>query len=179
MLRSTPTVGLFAVATGFNTFALGSTYWAIRSTMLRALDDPHTRGRVGFTSKEKVYISGASGALTGAGIGLLFRGRSNVIPGAIVWGLLGLGGQYAYNTADARHTQEVNGPTQEQDTNSGFWDKALRSQWSPVKRLTDQEYEKMLNEKLLAVDAEIALADEEMVKLEEMLREERLHNTKQ
>jgi hypothetical protein len=36
----------------------------------------------------------------------------------------------------------------------------LRSKWSPVTYLSDQEYEKILQEKLLRVDAEIAVVDD-------------------
>ena len=38
--------------------------------------------------------------------------------------------------------------------------KYLASRWSPVTPLTDRQYEKMLEEKLLKVDAEIAIIDE-------------------
>ena len=39
--------------------------------------------------------------------------------------------------------------------------------WSPMKVLTDEEYESMLREKLLRVDAEIAIVDEDLGKLRE------------
>jgi hypothetical protein len=41
----------------------------------------------------------------------------------------------------------------------------LDSKWSPVKLLSSEDYKKILSEKLLAVDAEIALIDEEMASL--------------
>jgi hypothetical protein len=83
---------------------------------------------------------------------------------------VGLGGQYAYNVADARHSRRLmeeqrSGPQQ------GVLDRAMRSRWSPVKRLTPEEYEDMLREKLLAVEASIAIADEEIEKLERLKRE--------
>jgi hypothetical protein len=44
-------------------------------TMFRALHDPHTKGTAfDFTPKEKVYMSGASGALTGAMLGFTLSG---------------------------------------------------------------------------------------------------------
>jgi hypothetical protein len=39
-------------------------------------------------------------------------------------------------------------------------DMYLASKWSPVTPLTDRQYEKMLEEKLLKLDAEIAIIDD-------------------
>ncbi|KAA8899768.1 hypothetical protein FN846DRAFT_959998 [Sphaerosporella brunnea] len=168
VVRSTPTIGLFALGTGINCFALGSTYTAVRLIMFRALHDPYMKGStIDFTPKDKVYISSASGSLTGAMLGFLLRGRSNVIPGAIFWGLMGMGGQYAYNAADARHTEEMLEPQVER---SNFLDRAFASKWNPVKKLTDEEYVSMLRSKLLAVEAELAITNEEIEKLEKSQR---------
>jgi hypothetical protein len=75
---------------------------------------------------------------------------------------MGLVGQYAYNLADARHTEEVLAP----QNRPSLLDRAFDSKWNPVKRLTDEEYESMLNSKLLAVNAELAITNEEIEKLE-------------
>lgn len=92
-------------------------------------------------------------------------GRSNAIPGAIVWGFVGLGGQYAYNVADAWHTRGVLEASQITNRPS-LLDRAFRSQWNPIKKLSDEEYERLLNDKLLAVEAGLAIANEEIEKLE-------------
>ncbi|KAF8243239.1 hypothetical protein K440DRAFT_613834 [Wilcoxina mikolae CBS 423.85] len=135
--------------------------------MFRALHDPSTGDEVKFAPKEKVYVSGASGALTGLTLGLVLRGRSNAVAGAIVWGLLGIGGQYAYNVADQRHTQEVLGSSHmPEEKGASFTDRAFRSKWNPIKKLTDEEYGAMLNGKLLAIEAELAITNEEIEKLE-------------
>lgn len=42
----------------------------------------------------------------------------------------------------------------------------MRSRWSPVTRLTTKEYENMLEEKLLVLQAELSLTNEEIEKLE-------------
>ena len=91
-------------------------------------------------------------------------GTSHVIPGAIVWGLVGTGGQWLYAIADERHTKSVlyrSTGSEEKDIGGG----AFRSKWSPVKRLTEEEHKKVLEKKLLAVDADIALLDEEIENL--------------
>jgi len=82
-----------------------------------------------------------------------------VIPGAIVWGLVGTGAQYLYAIADERHSENVQQPVVGTE---GFWEHAFRSGWSPVKRLTHAEYKQMLEEKLLGVEADIALIEEEI-----------------
>ncbi|KAI5812122.1 hypothetical protein BZA77DRAFT_325237 [Pyronema omphalodes] len=161
--RGAPKVGLFAAGTAINSAALGTTFTAVRSTMLRALRDPQRT--TDFTPQEKVYISGASGAITGFTAGLVLRGRSNALPGLIVWGLLGLSGQYAYNYADAAHTSTVLA-SQAAEPQPSLSDKLFRSKWNPIKKLTDVEYESMLEAKLLAVNAEIAITNEQIEELE-------------
>lgn len=77
-----------------------------------------------------------------------------------------------YSVADARHTQSVTSGANKaaEDNASSLWKRALRSKWSPVKKLTNEEYEKMLMGKLLAVKAEIAITNEEIDKLENVQR---------
>ncbi len=76
-----------------------------------------------------------------------------MIPGAIMFALFGATGQYLYNIADARKSARATKP----ESTKSSW---LDSKWSPMKVLSDQEYENMLREKLLRVNAEIALVDE-------------------
>ncbi|CUS07327.1 unnamed protein product [Tuber aestivum] len=170
ILRSTPHAKTFAVLTGANTFALGWTYWAVRSTTCRAIRDASPPGTA-MIPRDKVLVSGASGAIAGGFLGIILRKIPNAVPGAIVWGLVGLTGQYAYNVADARHTHEVIGKLKNPEPNEGILDRAMRSKWSPVKRLTRKEYADMLKEKLLAVEADIAIANEEIEKLERQKKE--------
>jgi ketopantoate reductase len=72
--------------------------------------------------------------------------------------LFGATGQYIYNYRDARPQ-----PTKE-ETVKNSW---LNSRWSPVKVLTDTEYDEMLQEKKLRLDARIALIDENIAVLRE------------
>lgn len=91
-------------------------------------------------------------------------GRKNVIPGAIMFALLGATGQYLYNVADARNSALAGKP----ECKESSW---LDSKWSPMKVLSDQDYENMLREKLLRVNAEIALVDESIEALRSQERE--------
>jgi hypothetical protein len=77
--------------------------------------------------------------------------------------MLGFTGQSLYNVMDARHTQSVM-------TGVGkapWWHRAMNSSWSPVKRLSDDDYAKMLEEKLVRVEADIAILDDEIAKFKE------------
>jgi hypothetical protein len=82
-----------------------------------------------------------------------------------MFSIFGLVGQTIYNFADARHSemQQSGSETLQKST----WENLLNSRWSPVKALSDREYERMLEEKLLQLDAEIALVDEDIAKLKE------------
>ena len=88
-----------------------------------------------------------------------------------MWGLISTGAQYLYAITDERHSENLN--VQQQQLASGmskkgFWEHAFRSEWSPVKRLTHEEYKGMLEEKLLGVEADIALVDEEIESLRKL-----------
>ncbi|RDW94917.1 hypothetical protein BP5796_00680 [Coleophoma crateriformis] len=114
------------------------------------------------TRREKVSASAIAGGVGGAAGGLL-RGRGNILPGAIMFALCGATGQALYNRADARQpAPEADG--QQQKSLQDSW---LNSKWSPMKVLTDKEYEAMMQEKLLRVNADIALIDEKIASLQD------------
>ncbi|KAI5840239.1 hypothetical protein DFP73DRAFT_559286 [Morchella snyderi] len=170
IIRNRPTLALFAMLTGVNSAILGGTYWATRMTMIRALQGPET---LSLYPREKAYVSGAAGAIAGGFVAFVLGKPRSSLPGALVWGLIGLSGQTVYNVADARHTNSVLKEKEPEQTRAfSFWDRAMRSRWSPVTRLTAEEYEEMLKGKLLALEADLAIADEEIAKLETMRMEQ-------
>lgn len=69
-----------------------------------------------------------------------------------MFAIFGATGQAIYNWADARNSERIEKGVHK---NSIF-----NSKWSPMKVLSDSEYEDMLREKLLRVNAQIALVDE-------------------
>jgi hypothetical protein len=142
---------LFATATSIQWGVLGTTFWGTRVALLSRYHAP--------TQQEKSLSTTLAASLSGATGGLL-RGRKNVLPGFFVFGAIGYLGQWMYDAVDRRKMENVNldGTTRggnEKET----W---MRSKWVPWKALTDEEYEAMLREKLLRVDAEIALLDESL-----------------
>jgi hypothetical protein len=93
-------------------------------------------------------------------------GRANIIPATLVFTVFGFGGQSIYNALDARNTQEhqdkIENPKKPEEEN--LLHRFAKSRWSPMKFLSDEEYEHMLQEKLLHIESEIALIDETIEK---------------
>lgn len=130
------------------------------------------------TPENKVYISSMSGGLSFAIVGLVTRvnyrtfcskyalthflgGRTNVIPGTIMGSLVMYLGQKGYNMLDNRHTAAITAPPEPREA---FWRRALNSKWSPMKVLSDTQYAALLKEKLLRVDTDIAVIDDDIAK---------------
>lgn len=74
--------------------------------------------------------------------------------------LFGFLGQTAYNkyTARAENPDELK---------PGFWKRMSEKKFSPVTVLSDEQYAGILQEKLLKVDAEIAIIDDRIAVLRE------------
>lgn len=66
-------------------------------------------------------------------------------------------GQGAYNRFQP-HGEEV-------DNKVPLGRRLLESPWIPLKRLSDEDYTAMLNEKAIKIDAEIAIIDEKIATL--------------
>lgn len=99
----------------------------------------------------------------------LLGGPSNVLPGTVVFALSGLAGQSIYNRLDSQHSYSIlpstNAAHPPSESPSSFWRTLLSKRYSPMKVLSDAEYETMLRERLLRVEVEIALVDEKIRRL--------------
>ena len=78
-----------------------------------------------------------------------------------MFSVFGAVGQALYNRADAQKFGP-NAVGKEDHLKKESW---LNSKWSPVKVLSDEEYETMLQQRLLRANAEIALIDESIAAL--------------
>ncbi|KAI6791123.1 hypothetical protein KC363_g2406 [Hortaea werneckii] len=145
---------LFAAASGLQTFALGSCFWTCRSTFIQTRRDPSA-----LTTSELYQASGISGAVSGGLVALVTRGRRNVIPATLMWGLSGLVGQATYNAMYAKPAVVVEGPKET------FWERMAKKSWTPIKYVTNDEYADMLREKMLKIDVEIAVLDDKIAEL--------------
>jgi len=83
-----------------------------------------------------------------------------LVPGAIIFSLLGYCGQSIFNGVDAWQLANAN------TTRKPFMQRMADSKWIPLRSLSDQEYRGMLSEKLLSIEAEIALLDDKIEELE-------------
>lgn len=83
-----------------------------------------------------------------------------LVPGLIVFSLLGYAGQASYNTIDRWQLEQANTPSKP------FLERIASSKYIPLKSLSDDEYRGMMGEKLLSIEAEIALIDDKIQELE-------------
>ncbi|KAJ9665742.1 hypothetical protein H2201_004229 [Coniosporium apollinis] len=180
IVRSTAP-GLFAAAAGIQWFLMGSVFWAARDAQLHANGirnwwlvrqngKPSPLGIDAKTTQDRIRASAVAGAVTG-GIAGASRGRANVVPGIIMFGIFGFAGQKLYNLVDAKRIEEEEAKMSPGYKKDNFWKRVANSKWSPMKVLSDEEYEAMLQEKLLSVEAEIAIMDENIKKLREAAAE--------
>lgn len=77
-----------------------------------------------------------------------------------VWTTVGAVGQIIANRMAVRKPKV-------DDDKEGFF-----TRWTPLKKLTDQEYKDMMFEKMLRIDADIALIDDRIVELRKQAEEE-------
>ncbi|KAJ5239271.1 hypothetical protein N7468_003890 [Penicillium chermesinum] len=122
------------------------------------------------TPQQRAYVSALSGGISGGVVtrlmahnlfkmtDLLSGGR--LVPGLVVFSLLGYGGQTAFNKLDAWQMEKAQAPTR------SWAQRMADSKWIPFRNLSDDEYRGILSEKLLSIEAEIALLDEKIEALE-------------
>ncbi|KAF2126552.1 hypothetical protein P153DRAFT_369243 [Dothidotthia symphoricarpi CBS 119687] len=172
----TQTPALFAIVSGAQWFAIGSTFWGIRTALLNRTGLQNwwystrgapllTRSDLHPSPSDKVRASTISGALTGFNLGFLFRGPRNVIPGTIMFTLYGWAGQHGYNFLDMRNSRGLEQQAQMKERGEDRPRETLvhrfaKSKWSPMSVLSDEEYVRMMQEKVLKVEAEIAMIDD-------------------
>lgn len=128
----------------------------------------HTRNDLNPTPSDKVIASSVAGAFTGLSMGLILRGPRNAIPGTFLFALYGFLGQHGYNYLDQRNSRELQEKAllkERSDEHSEqpkltLMQRFAKSKWSPFTLLSNEEYEHMLGEKLLKIEADIAIIDE-------------------
>ncbi|OTA66701.1 hypothetical protein K449DRAFT_431016 [Hypoxylon sp. EC38] len=147
IVRSAPPT-LFALVAGLQWFALGSTYMASRSLLWHAWG-----GEENLTPSDLVKASGVAGGVSGM-VGGMFRGPRNIIPGILVFGTLGATSTYL--------SQRFKNKSKDESKPKSNW---LDSKWSPLKRLSDKDYEEKLEEKILRINAEISIIDDNIASL--------------
>ncbi|KAK7402598.1 hypothetical protein QQX98_011639 [Neonectria punicea] len=148
---------VWGAVSGFQWFTLGTSYFFTRSIIFKAWG-----GEEQVTLADKTKASAMAGTVAGATGGLI-RGPSNIIPAMIFWTAVGAGGQMYANRVATRE------PKVKDENDSWF-----RSKWSPLKKLTDEEYIDLMSEKILRVEADIALVDDRIAELRVVEKAEKL-----
>jgi hypothetical protein len=82
--------------------------------------------------------------------------------------LTGYLGQKAYVMLDERHTTAIT----TENVREPLWKRALNSRYSPMKVLSDDQYAALLKEKLLRVETDIAIIDDDIEKWRKQRQEE-------
>ncbi|KAI1082360.1 hypothetical protein F5B20DRAFT_34106 [Whalleya microplaca] len=144
IVRSAPPT-LFALVSGLQWFALGSTYMASKSLIWHAWGGEENLG-----TSDLVKASGVAGSVSGM-VGGMLRGPRNIIPGVLFFGTLGAGSSYISQKYKNREPRP-----------DSSW---IDSKWIPIRRLSDQDYEKMLKEKILQLETNIAVIDDNIASL--------------
>src|SRR3954463_11248040 len=84
--------------------------------------------------------------------------RANILPGAAMIGLMGFAGQSGYNMfSEAQQSEST--------PRRSVMQRLTESKWVPLKALSDQQYEEMLQQKLLKIDTELLMIDEKIATL--------------
>ncbi|KAK7742022.1 hypothetical protein SLS53_004608 [Cytospora paraplurivora] len=148
IIRATPTPFLFSLVTGFQWFGLSSVFYGTRKLAIQRYGPEHK-----VTPSQKVEASAIAGAVSVVPIGLLLRGPRSILPGVFVFSLLGAGGQYAANRWSSSESPSVEKTS---------W---VNSRWSPMTKLPDEQYETLLEDRILKLDADIAVINENIAAL--------------
>ncbi|KAJ5250069.1 hypothetical protein N7489_000479 [Penicillium chrysogenum] len=151
VIRS-PNPMIHSLSCGIHWFACGSAFWWLRSNIIKH----HYQDKA--SPKERTYASALCGGIAGGSVTRLMGGR--LVPGTIIFSLLGYCGQSVFNRVDAWQMENAH------KTSKPLMQRMAESKWVPLRTLSDQEYREMLSEKLLSIDAEIALLDDKIQELE-------------
>ncbi|KAF9892504.1 hypothetical protein FE257_001613 [Aspergillus nanangensis] len=143
---------IHSMSCGIHWFACGTTFWWLRSNILKLHYEDNA------SSTQRSYVSALAGGIAGGGVTRIMGGR--LVPGVVVFSLLGYLGQSTYNVIDNWQMEHANTPSKP------IFQRMADSKWIPLKSLTDDDYKGILNEKLLSIEADMALIDEKIEELE-------------
>ncbi|KAL4807623.1 hypothetical protein BDV18DRAFT_135682 [Aspergillus unguis] len=152
-----PNPVIHSISHGIHWFACGTTFWLLRSNILKYYYEDKA------TLRQRTYASTISGGIAGGAVTKMMGGR--LVPGLVVFSLVGCAGQATYNAIDRWQLEQASAPSKP------FLERMASSKWIPLKSLSDDEYRRMLGEKMLSIEAEIALVDDKIEELERAKQE--------
>ncbi|KAL2429747.1 hypothetical protein ABEF95_010759 [Exophiala dermatitidis] len=147
VLIQSPRPTVYTTLSGLQWFCGGSTFFYCRSALLAG---PLSRNG----DLDRVAASGIAGSCAGV-LSAAFLPRGSIIPGGITMGVLAAITQAGLNRLD--------GSSPASRFSSGLKQKLVGL--IPMKSLSDEEYENLLQDKLLKLEAEISLLDDQIANL--------------
>ncbi|KAH7308144.1 hypothetical protein B0I35DRAFT_442976 [Stachybotrys elegans] len=151
---------LNALVNGTHWLKLGGSYWFARTIGMR-----YYGGEERVKPIDKTLVSTISGAVAGAFVSITHI--STIKSTTAMWAVFGGVGQMIANKLTTRREKLAG--------EDPSW---MNSQWVPLKKLSDQEYSHMLEEKMLRFDADIALVDERIAELQRLQAKNKTETTK-
>jgi hypothetical protein len=86
-------------------------------------------------------------------------------PGVVVFSALGFVGQASWNRFETWRQSSTSAPAKP------FLQRLADSRWVPLRSLSDEDFRRVLNEKLLSIESDIALIDDKIRELQSTKRE--------
>ncbi|ORZ23201.1 hypothetical protein BCR42DRAFT_404232 [Absidia repens] len=164
-------VKAYAASTGINCGVFGATFFIIRESFLSyqrkqnpsyGLKDSETR------DIDDLVSSAMAGVTTGGLLSATFRGSRGVLPGCLLFGTICTGGQLLYSAANRWRQDTIinsgymNLPADKDIPTKKLWDYIEIPSWSPVRKLSNDEYNALLDSKLKTLEEEVKQIEREM-----------------
>ncbi|KAI9476224.1 MAG: hypothetical protein EXX96DRAFT_576283 [Benjaminiella poitrasii] len=168
----------WAVSTGLNCGIFGATFFLVRETFITyqrqknvqfGLKDSQTK------DFDAMFSSMMAGATTGGLLSAAYRGPKTVVSGAFMFGAICSALQLVYTTGQHWRQEtilksgQLDGPSLSPNTNdeksdsSGSLLKHIHMpSWFPIHKLSEQEYNDLLDTKLNTLEAELAELEEKL-----------------
>ncbi|KAI7862524.1 hypothetical protein BDF14DRAFT_1746084 [Spinellus fusiger] len=159
-------VRLFSVTTGLNFGIFGATFFTVRETFLTyQLSKNPLYGLREYETRDfdHAVSSSMAGITTGGLLSAVYRGPRAVLSGAILFGVLCTGVQVIYSGANRWRQDKI----MQQETMSdihakSLWEYIHIPSWSPVRKLSNEEYAEILESKLKSLEEEVLLIEKEL-----------------
>ncbi|KAI8077794.1 uncharacterized protein BX664DRAFT_343509 [Halteromyces radiatus] len=175
VLKNAP-VKAYAFSTGVNCGVFGATFFIIRESFLsyQRKQNPHYGLKDSETRDIDDLVSSAlAGGTTGGLLSAAFRGPRGVLPGFFMFGAICTGGQLLYSAANRWRQDTIvrsglmNLPSDQDIPTKKIWEYIEIPSWSPVRKLTNDEYNDLLDAKLKALEDEVRRIEREMQRNEQ------------
>ncbi|KAL0079895.1 hypothetical protein J3Q64DRAFT_1751672 [Phycomyces blakesleeanus] len=165
VLTNSP-VRTFAISTGLNCGVFGATFFAVRESFLTyqrsknplyGLKDSQTR------DVDDLVSSTMAGVTTGGLLSAAYRGSRGVIPGSIMFGTFCAGTQLLYSAANRwRQDKILEKESGNEVVAKSIWEYIKMPSWSPIRQLSNDEYNEILDNQLKALEEEMRVIEKEL-----------------